>query len=207
MKKPKPRGIRQSKGYMPGDPHKNLSIASHGAASGAAARFYDECNEFIHMMQMSASMERVKVGNLVEDVPTVRIQPYDDPQAKPFGERATDSDGMPKELGESIVCHLLWAMQQRDGKFFRDLADMCESGHDRDPLREWLIHVHFKGGGGLVTGKQDHTYTTKEILAMMDIYKKNSGTSIISGSYDSMRKAVERACRELGIKLKPLRKK
>ena len=142
------------------------------------------------MLQMD-----VKFGDSSNDV---YINKYDNPSMTEFGARANNSDDMPKEIGERAAYHLLCAMKTGDGKFFRDLADLCEQGDtNRDNLRSWLIHMHFTAGSGLRPGgKQDAEYSASELVTMA--YARG----IVSEITD---RYMHEVCAELGIKTKDMR--
>jgi hypothetical protein len=64
-----------------------------------------------------------------------------------------------KGLGMKICAQILWAIENKDYHFFKDLARLCEHGPFGWNLRSWLISIHCRPS----LDKQEHFFTAREL--------------------------------------------
>ncbi len=97
-------------------------------------------------------------------------------------------------LADDILGRIQWAIDHRDGNFFRDLARLCENPCGKISLRFWLILTHWELSKGWQAGrKQDYHYTAVELCNMAE------ERGIVK---EIMPKRMHEICAQLGIKLK-----
>ncbi|MGH7952348.1 MAG: hypothetical protein ACREFE_10570 [Limisphaerales bacterium] len=132
----KPRGIRKPRGYEP----RNFSLNFHLASlehipgkpvSGEADSFLFGCKNYAQLVQMSVKC----ADNKYE----VNFGGLNKPLMKYFKMTKKRLAEWPTSIATDICERILWAIENRDGYFFRDLARLCENPKDDIGLRSWLL--------------------------------------------------------------------
>ena len=93
-----------------------------------------------------------------------------------------------KGLGMKICAQILWAIENKDYHFFKDLARLCEHGPFGRNLRSWLISIHCRPS----LDKQEHFFTARELCEK----------AIKSGMVKEIsERDMRRICAQLGIRI------
>ena len=177
MNTKKPRGIRKPKGYARGQTFKNFYIASCGDMPGDTVKFFDDWKMFLSL--------RPQMGEYNKSLMTY------------CGLSKKQVDKFPLELAADTGNHLVWAIENKDGSFFRELAQLCENPPQEDNLRSWLIAMHWDFKTGLRNEKQVQFYTCRQLC---DLAVQRGIVKEISDRY------MHQVCKELGVKFRPDRR-
>ncbi len=182
--------MKTAKGYKPGDTNRNAFLATHGNVSGAAAHFFDDCLWAAELVQMSA-----KAGT-----PKIEIRGYNRPLMKSLEVSEQQVRTECDRLGMDVLKLVVWAVANKDGSFFEDVAKLCKRGPAFDALRSWLIVTHFPASEGRLIrgGKQKKMTLSVKELAYNARQANVSGVENMKAA--ALEKQIRRACRELGIK-------
>ena len=108
-----------------------------------------------------------------------------------------DADEHPKTLGFDVCERILWAIQNRNGYFFKDLARLCENPFpEKISLKRWLILMHWDICNGSRAGReQDHYFEVSELCRLA----KQRGTQNAESLNDRRMREI---CSVLGIKFR-----
>src|ERR1035437_10418177 len=192
----KARGIRKPRGYQAGNIAGNLRIArteyipGNEPVSDEAYRLWGDCQLFGELSGMKLKCAERKYE--------VHFQP-DKAKVAFYGWKKATFEKNAKGLGMDICERMLWAIENKDGDFFRDLARLCETPQQLFPhisLRAWLIYAHWDLAGVMPPGrKQDHYFTAHQLCDMA--FKRG----IFAKREHIDERRMHEICDQLGIKL------
>jgi hypothetical protein len=155
----KTRGIRKPRGFQAGNISLNLHMAEHEHISGSrpvsfeAAEFLSGCESFSKLIGMKLKC----AGKNYE----VILGPRNRRMMKFFKFKKVDLEKHGRTLGLDICERILWAIENEDGYFFKDLARLCETPSKPNiNLRYWLILTHWRLNKGIQTGREQDSYFT-----------------------------------------------
>jgi hypothetical protein len=133
----KPRGIRKPRGYKPENFWQNFHLASYEYIPGPpvsqeASTLWHDCKTFAELIQMSVKCSGLKYE--------VQIDGPNKPLLDYYKMPASNLSKISASLAETLCERILWAIENKNGYFFSDLARLCETPAPKDiNLRSWLL--------------------------------------------------------------------
>ena len=192
----KTRGIRRPDPYAPGRIAKNLHVARTAVVKGdrlvseGAARFISNVQMFSEIIGLTVNSERERIefeidGAHRQAIKARQVRKRDGKILKAWRNvswmkflklKEKDIARNAHWLAIEICARILWAIKNKTGVFFDDLARLCESPEEKMTVMEYLILAHWDLSKGTQDGrKQDHRHYVSELKKQLTA---RLGTSI-----------------------------
>jgi hypothetical protein len=136
----KRRGIRKPRGYKPESFWKNYHLAINEYIPGPpvsqeASTFWHDCKTYADLIQMSIKCDGEKFS--------VHCAGPNKPLLSYYKMPVSELPKIAENLAQTFCERILWAIENKNGFFFKDLARFCETPIPKDiNLRTWLLILH-----------------------------------------------------------------